>query len=113
MNYLIDPLVYCEKGSSKKYDPLLAMIDTWFLWGLEVIWTLIPTLVLNTNKIFLLAFIFLKHSDWFEISAQKLAFIALLAAFHKAITSVWKLAWSLFTCLNVKTFVTLKDYLVP
>ena len=57
---------------------------------------------------------------WFEISAQNLALkalfeiiVSLLASFYKAITSVWKLAWRLFICLNVKIFVTLRDYLVP
>ena len=30
MNCLIDRLVHCEKGSSKKYDPFLPMVVTWF-----------------------------------------------------------------------------------
>ena len=70
----MDPLVYYEKESSKKYDPNLAMVSNMVYGGCELS-ELSLISVLNSTPKNILALMFKNILIlWFEISAQNLAF---------------------------------------
>ena len=97
---LVDPLALLT-WSSQMYDTSIPMLATWFTWRLELIWTLISTLVLNTtpkNVLLLILLIKLLPLDWDNLLnplALKISFLE--SMFHFYFKTLLELLDPLFT----------------
>ena len=108
---LMDPLDYCEKGSSKEYDPLLSMVATWFM-RLWAVWTL-PHISAPcysqkyTSSYVLKTYGFCDLRLVLKILSSKAIFeitIPLLGSVRKIFLINWKLCQRLFGNLNFSSF---------